>query len=253
MKLLLKTTCFSGVGIYKDSHIVCQNSASIMQIWFNGDKTAELDTSDLLEVKTRNNANLYIGSKGHVTQNDGIISDKNNNPPPNNRFFNGNIGYVNSVNNSPYLGNTFYQNGFATITHPNYYDILINPTYGIADGTATNTTGDGMVIGYNFDITGNEGIYNLKFQGSHLMYEHEYQCTVDEHEFNKTTNPSARSKEPNKQHEIANIQTGSLFKPYVTTIGLYNENNELLVVGKLGQPIRMSDKTDTTFIMRWDT
>ena len=223
-------------GLITDNyfHIVCQNSASIMQIWFNGDKTAELDTSDLLEVKTRNNANLYIGSKGHVTQNDGIISDKNNNPPPNNRFFNGNIGYVNifnhhlesssitpmseSVNNSPYLGNTFYQNGFATITHPNYYDILINPTYGIADGTATNTTGDGMVIGYNFDITGNEGIYNLKFQGSHLMYEHEYQCTVDEHEFNKTTNPSARSKEPNKQHEIANIQTGSLFKPYVTTI-----------------------------------
>ena len=29
--------------------------------------------------------------------------------------------------------------------------------------------------------------------------------------------------------------------------------NELLVVGKLGQPVRMSDETDTTFIIRWDT
>ena len=34
---------------------------------------------------------------------------------------------------------------------------------------------------------------------------------------------------------------------------LYNENNELLVVGKLGQPIRKSSKTDTTFIVRYDT
>ena len=55
------------------------------------------------------------------------------------------------------------------------------------------------------------------------------------------------------ERELANFTTSSYFKPYVTTIGLYNENNDLLVVGKLGQPIRMSDETDTTFIMRWDT
>ena len=32
-----------------------------------------------------------------------------------------------------------------------------------------------------------------------------------------------------------------------------DENRELLVVGKLGQPICMSDETDTTFVLRWDT
>jgi hypothetical protein len=52
---------------------------------------------------------------------------------------------------------------------------------------------------------------------------------------------------------MADFATSSLFKPYVTTIGLYNEDNELLVVGKLGQPIRMSDETDSHFIVRWDT
>jgi len=41
--------------------------------------------------------------------------------------------------------------------------------------------------------------------------------------------------------------------PYVTTVGLYNDDNELLMVGKLGQPVRMSDETDTTFVIRYDT
>ena len=93
----------------------------------------------------------------------------------------------------------------------------------------------------------------IKFQGSHLIYENEYQCTVDEHEFNATTNISARKIKSNQSQDIADFATGSLFKPYVTTIGLYNEDNELLVVGKLGQPIRTSNETDTTFIVRWDT
>ena len=66
-------------------------------------------------------------------------------------------------------------------------------------------------------------------------------------------NISARKIKSNTSNELADFATGSLFKPYVTTIGLYNEDNELLVVGKLGQPIRMSNETDTTFIMRWDT
>ena len=66
-------------------------------------------------------------------------------------------------------------------------------------------------------------------------------------------NISARKTKSLQSPDLANFATGSLFKPYVTTIGLYNEDNELLVVGKLGQPIRTSDETDTTFVLRWDT
>ena len=52
---------------------------------------------------------------------------------------------------------------------------------------------------------------------------------------------------------MAGFQTSSIFKPYITSIGLYNENNELLVVGKLASPIKTSNETDTTLIVRWDT
>jgi hypothetical protein len=43
------------------------------------------------------------------------------------------------------------------------------------------------------------------------------------------------------------------FTPYATTIGLYNDNNELLVVGKLATPYPIPDNTDITFIVRWDS
>ena len=100
---------------------------------------------------------------------------------------------------------------------------------------------------------GGETPYKVQFQGSHLIWEHEYQCTIDEHEFNDTLNISARKIKSADSYELADFTTSSLFKPYVTTIGLYNEENELLVVGKLGQPVRASDETDTTFIIRWDS
>jgi hypothetical protein len=99
----------------------------------------------------------------------------------------------------------------------------------------------------------NDGSYKIQFQGSHLIYENEYKCTIDEFEYNNTLNPTARKLRSSEDENMADFATGSLFKPYITTIGLYNENNELLVVGKLGQPIKTSNETDTTLIVRWDT
>ena len=101
------------------------------------------------------------------------------------------------------------------------------------------------------DVSG-EVLNKLEFKGSHYIYENEYQCTVESHEYNYTHNITTRKIQTDQHADLANFATGSLWNPYVTTVGLYNEDNELLVVGKLGQPIRMSDETDTTFIIRWD-
>jgi hypothetical protein len=56
----------------------------------------------------------------------------------------------------------------------------------------------------------------------------------------------------NAASEQLPVVTGSEFKPYVTDIGLYNEDNELLAHGKLGKPIRLSDDIETTFVVRFD-
>ena len=47
--------------------------------------------------------------------------------------------------------------------------------------------------------------------------------------------------------------TGSVFSPYVTQIGLYNEANQLVVVGRLSNAIPISLYTDTTFVINFDT
>ena len=217
------------------SHVLCQLSSSVMQIWFNGNKIAE-STSNLTK-STRNNSDIFIGSKGILTTSDtGSIKG--------NKHFNGKLSNINiwtrpwsetqianiseSINASPYIGNIFYESGLVAITHPKYQTII------------SGATGDGI-------------INTLQFQGSHLIYEHEYQCTVQEHEFNTTLNSSALDQTDSNPYKISGFTTSSHFQPYVTTVGLYNQANELLVVGKLGQPIRKSDKTDMTFIVRWDT
>ena len=39
-----------------------------------------------------------------------------------------------------------------------------------------------------------------------------------------------------------NFVTHSEFLPYITTIGLYNDSGECLVIGKLSKPIKNNDK-----------
>jgi hypothetical protein len=266
-------------GLYNSSfqpvHIVCQNSGSIMELWKNGTKVSTTTTS--FKDQTRNTANLYIATSGTDTiidqsggvesstlENGFVIGNYVNSPNNNHRCFNGDLNNINiwtrafnedlitniseSVNGSPYIGNIFYQNGFATITHPSYRNMLNSVGIGsLSIGPKKSKT--------TFKVNKGEedGINTLQFQGTHLLYEHEYQCTVQEHEFNSTTNLSARKIKSSTSHELADFTTGSLFKPHVTTIGLYDDYNNLLVVGKLGQAIRTSDETDTTFIVRWDT
>jgi hypothetical protein len=52
---------------------------------------------------------------------------------------------------------------------------------------------------------------------------------------------------------MADNTTGSSYHPYTTTVGLYNESNELLVVGKLATPYPIPANTDMTFIVKWDS
>ena len=46
--------------------------------------------------------------------------------------------------------------------------------------------------------------------------------------------------------------TGSYFTPYLTTVGLYNDNNDLLAVGKLSTPTPISKFVDTNIYVNFD-
>ncbi len=89
----------------------------------------------------------------------------------------------------------------------------------------------------------------LKFKNKYTVYQNEIVCTVDAGEFNMSQNPTITT---NKSGSLRDFATGSNFMPYATTIGIYNDDNELLMVGKLSQPTNISNNTDTTFIVRYD-
>ena len=93
------------------------------------------------------------------------------------------------------------------------------------------------------------GSNKLSFKNKYTVYENEIVCVVDANQFNMSQNPTISTDSSGSLRDFA---TGSYFKPYVTTIGLYNEANELLLVAKLAQPLVMSDITDTTFVIRYD-
>ena len=93
------------------------------------------------------------------------------------------------------------------------------------------------------------GSFNLSFQNEHIIYENEVRCIVRESEFNLSYNPTLQSDNSGSLYGFA---TSSSFSPYVTTIGLYNDDNELLMVAKLAKPILISPNTDMTFIVRYD-
>lgn len=101
------------------------------------------------------------------------------------------------------------------------------------------------------------------FQSSRLIYETQYKCTIRENEFNYTLNPSVISSSNftnpllsscsiDTRGQVYDFVTGSVFAPYITTVGLYNENQELLAVAKLSQPLPTSRTTDTSILINID-
>jgi hypothetical protein len=90
---------------------------------------------------------------------------------------------------------------------------------------------------------------SISFKSEYIIYEQEVRCKVGENDFNFSTNPTITI---DNSGSIAPFATGSAFAPYVTTIGLYNENSELLAVAKLSQAISLSSIADTTFVVKYD-
>ena len=94
----------------------------------------------------------------------------------------------------------------------------------------------------------------INFSSSLTIYEQQYKCTVLENEFNISLNPSllTSSIEGANNEYYYPFATASFFEPYITCVGLYNESQQLVAVGKLSFPLPVSQFTDTTVIVNYD-
>ena len=73
---------------------------------------------------------------------------------------------------------------------------------------------------------------------------------LDAGDFNMSTNVTLTGDDDLTYYSFV---SGSSFNPYITTIGLYNDAGQLLVVGKFGTPYPIPENTDITFIVKWDS
>jgi hypothetical protein len=94
--------------------------------------------------------------------------------------------------------------------------------------------------------------YTMSFMAETTIYQNEVRCRINENDFNYSQNPTVFATNAPSGTLADNI-TGSDFKPYTTTVGLFNAMNELLVVGKLATPYPIPSNTDMTFVIRWDS
>ena len=137
------------------------------------------------------------------------------------------IASLNTYNrDSAIVGNIFYNNGIMCITD-------LSGSYDKVAGVGSDWT--------------------LNFKNSYPITVHNYKCVVEDGEYNVTLNPTARTKNDINNPKLKGFATASDFSPYITTIGLYNDTNELLAIGKLAYPVRSPQEIDITFNVQFDT
>lgn len=100
-----------------------------------------------------------------------------------------------------------------------------------------------------------EGFYrtnpqqDISWKSNIDVYTHSYTLRLSDYEYNFTQNPTALTGSDNR---LKDNVTGSYFQPYITTVGLYNDSNELIAVAKLGKPLPKSKNTETTVQIKLD-
>lgn len=140
---------------------------------------------------------------------------------------------------------------------------LINSDTGVNVGNVIYTHGQIMItnstIAAAYRIAPNQSI---KFKSNNPIYTHTYSIKVSDYEFNHTLNPTAQSGSTTLSYSgssfvqpsgvYADNVTGSAFQPYITTVGLYNDSDELVAIGKLAQPLPKPADTELTIQVKLD-
>lgn len=119
-----------------------------------------------------------------------------------------------------------------------------------------------IVVNANTSSLAKEDPESISFRSNNPIYTHTYNIKISDYEFNHTLNPTAQSgsviynysgsKYLQPSGKYADNITGSAFQPYITSVGLYNDSNELIAVGKLSQPLPKPADTELVIQIKMD-
>tara|TARA_B100000963_G_scaffold24234_1_gene18070 strand:+ start:3254 stop:4399 length:1146 start_codon:yes stop_codon:yes gene_type:complete len=157
----------------------------------------------------------------------------------------------------PACGLIFYQAGVAVISGSVLSRASAGGILDNSDAVTLNMISTDGATGFNF-ITGStikvaadairNRIFNIQFNNTTELNSTIYFCRMNHNEFNYSTNPTYLN------NGKIRVKTKSSDVPiaYVTSIGLYNSNNELMATAKLSEPLRKDPSQEFTIRCRLD-
>ena len=119
------------------------------------------------------------------------------------------------------------------------------------DAIDTSDTGFDFVTGSTIDNCADairSRIYNIQFNNTTELNSSIYFCRANHNDFNYSSNPTylTGSKIRVKDSTVDNPVS------YITAVGLYSSDNELLAVAKLSEPLKKDPSTELTLRVRLD-
>ncbi len=153
-----------------------------------------------------------------------IVDDLNGNLYAPSATFSQSVSALSSSDN--YVGNIFYDIGAFSITETASFD-------------GTND--------YK-DVT--SGNYVVSYKGTRDLTTYDWTCVLEPNELNLTENVTIFK--PNTAGNLKDHLTSSLFPTFITEVGLYDDNKNLMGYAKLSKPIPKSSSIPMRFFVRMD-
>lgn len=150
--------------------------------------------------------------------------------------------YTNSAGTGDVVGHIYYQAGAIVLT------ASVFPSATVMSGAATlDQTLSGSTIQTIADSF-RRRVQNIQFNNTTELNSTIYFCRAFSNEFNYSSNPTYLS-----QSQIV-VKSEASDPPisYITTVGLYSADNELLAVAKVSEPLKKTVDTELTIRTRLD-
>jgi hypothetical protein len=162
---------------------------------------------------------------------------------------------VDTTDNSNSVGLIFYQAGIVVLTSSIFQGTFQAPGYTgtvVANGASHGQT----QVATNFRSGTIEQlcdsfrmkVKNIEYNNTIELNSAVYFCRINHNEFNYSSNPTY----VDSGKIVVKNNVTDLPVTYITTVGLYSADNELLAVAKLSEPIRKDPNTELTLRVRLD-
>jgi len=139
------------------------------------------------------------------------------------------------------VGHIYYQAGIAVLTASVFQSANFSGSF---SRTASIT---GSTIQQLSDVL-RRRTQNVQFNNTTELNSTIYFCRASHNEFNYSSNPTYLSS---SKIVVKNVSTDAPVS-YITTVGLYSADNELLAVAKLSEPLRKDPTNELTVRVRLD-